>query len=262
MFRAPTIALIFLAAVFSPAGRATGQTRGPARAEPVTCSPAPCVLEPTQASEGGFQVADAPIAADPLNPLHLLLGSVDGNCPGESGSGFHISSDGGSTWSRTCMPYIDTREHVYIPGGQPMVGYDLNGVAYIADEWGDSEGLGYGLIGIERSTDGITWSNPVIALGNPRTFKQPLWTWMAIDTSPQSPYANRLYISAVVLNEPYQNRNLLVVTHSSNGGVTWTPVTVAPPQVSPDVDRYTEMTIGNDGTIYLTWMYWGGLAQL
>ncbi|HTA25886.1 MAG TPA: hypothetical protein VK763_20310, partial [Terriglobales bacterium] len=45
-----------------------------------SCSPAPCVLPPTQASEGGAEVSDAPIVADPLNPLNLLLGSFDANC--------------------------------------------------------------------------------------------------------------------------------------------------------------------------------------
>ena len=224
-------------------------------AEPITCSPAPCVLPPTQSSEGGAEVADAPIASDPINRQNLLLGSVDANCPGAGGSGFHISSDGGSTWSRTCMPGIDTREHLYIPGGQPMVGYDLTGAAYIADGYGDSEGLGFGLIGVERSTDGITWSNPVIAMGSPTVFKQPDYSSLAIDRSPTSPYANRLYISAVVLNEPLQNKNQLVVAHSSNGGASWKSVAVAPAQSYPTADAYTSTAVNNEGTVYLTWMY-------
>jgi hypothetical protein len=187
--------------------------------------------------------------------MHLLLGSVDGNCPQPSGSGFHISSDGGSTWSRTCMPGIDTAGVLYVPGGEPMVGYDLNGIAYIADGYGDSEGLGCGLIGLQKSTDGVNWSTPVIALGSPNNCRQPDYASLAIDRSPDSPYANRLYVSAVVLEEPFQEQNQVVVSHSSNGGASWKAVAVAPAQNYPAADAYTSTTVGKDGTVYLSWMY-------
>ncbi len=64
----------------------------------LTCSPTPCVLPPTQASEGGSTVTDTPIVTNPLNPKQLLLGSVDYNCADPSSLGFHLSRDGGSTW--------------------------------------------------------------------------------------------------------------------------------------------------------------------
>src|ERR1700693_2005628 len=64
------------------------------------CSPAPCVLPPTPASEGGGTVTDTPIVSNPLNAKQLLLGSVDFNCPQPSALGFHLSGDGGSTWKR------------------------------------------------------------------------------------------------------------------------------------------------------------------
>ena len=41
------------------------------------CSPAPCVLPPTQASEGGSTVTDTPVVSIPRIPKQLLLGSVD-----------------------------------------------------------------------------------------------------------------------------------------------------------------------------------------
>src|ERR1700730_12385778 len=69
------------------------------------CSPAPCVLPPTQASEGGNPVTDTPIVSNPLSPKQLLLGSVDGNCPMSSDLGFHFSLDGGSILRRVlCLP--------------------------------------------------------------------------------------------------------------------------------------------------------------
>src|ERR1700674_4597863 len=97
---------VILSAAHFLAENAHGQfAEAPGSVNPdLTCSPTPCVLPPTQASEGGSIVTDAPLVTNPLNPKQLLLGSFDGNCPNPSALGFHLSSDGGSTWNRTCMP--------------------------------------------------------------------------------------------------------------------------------------------------------------
>src|ERR1700693_2461104 len=121
------------------AGNAHGQCADtPRSVNPgLTCPPAPCVLPPTQASEGGSIVTDSPLVSNPLNPKQLLLGSFDGNC---FALGFHLSRDGGSTWKRTCMPSITTQGRVYYPLDEPLVGYDRNGAAYIAGLYFDSQG--------------------------------------------------------------------------------------------------------------------------
>jgi hypothetical protein len=140
------------------AGRAHGQSSdapGPAETGGFSCSPAPCVLPPTQASEGGNIVTDSPVVTNPLNRKELLLGSFDGNCQGQFVLGFHLSRDGGSTWNRVeCMPAIITNQRVYLPDFDPLVGYDRNGVAFIAGDYGDSQGFGYGFVGFQKSADG------------------------------------------------------------------------------------------------------------
>src|SRR5579872_3062558 len=93
----------------------------------LTCSPAPCVLPNVQASgNGGGVVNETPITANPNNPQHLLSGGNDYNCG--SIQGFYASSDGGTTWNHTCLDNL--------PGssgcGDPGVGYDLRGTAYIS----------------------------------------------------------------------------------------------------------------------------------
>jgi hypothetical protein len=218
----------------------------------LTCSPSPCVLPPSQASEGGGEVTNTPIASDPLDPMRLLLGSNDVNCPPPSISGFHFSSDGGSTWTRTCMPVVTGPNRVYWPGGQPMVAYDMNGNAYIASEYEDSEGIGYGLVVVQQG-DGVSWNQPEFALGG--VIKLFLYSWLAIDTSPVSPYANNLYVSAVALDEPYQDKSRVVVSHSSDGGKTWKATAVDPPQTYPTEDDFTNLTVGRDGTVYVTWQH-------
>src|SRR5215472_4824209 len=68
----------------------------------LTCSPAPCVLPDTQASEGGSPVNEDPIAANPKNSGQLLSGGNDYNCT-TTLTGFFASNDAGSTWNHNCM---------------------------------------------------------------------------------------------------------------------------------------------------------------
>jgi hypothetical protein len=217
------------------------------------CSPAPCVLPPTQASEGGSIVTDSLIVSNPLNQKELLLGSFDGNCY-PSALGFHLSRDGGSTWNRVlCMPFIDRKNFAYVPSFEPSVGYDRNGVAYAAGFYNDNEGGSHGLLAVQKSSDGTHWSKPVVALHDPgQTF--PFETSMAIDTSPTSPRVNSLYVSGVMWTHSGR-QNQILVAHSADGGVTWTQAPVDPVQKDPAHDDFTRMAVGKDGTLYLTWMH-------
>src|SRR5580698_3902154 len=234
---------------FFAAGQVNGAAAPPSvYSKIVKCSPAPCVLQPTQVSEGGAEVTDAPAAADPLELTHLLLGSVDFNC--EFSLGFFASSDGGSGWNRTCPT-----EGIgpYFPSDNPMVGYDRKGVAYIAGIYYHS-GYNRGLIGIESSADGTNWSQPVTAL---KEGEDPFYPWLAIDTNVGSPYLNDLYISAVIESDDGAN-NRLYVSHSYDGGSSWQAVPVATTQSYPALDAYSNLAVSKDGTVYLTWMYCPG----
>ena len=88
----------------------------------LTCSPAPCAFPNVDASEGGSApVNEHPIAANPNNAMQLLSGGNDYNCGNIQG--FFASGDGGSTWAHVCSPGSGGE-------GDPVVGYDLNNVAY------------------------------------------------------------------------------------------------------------------------------------
>src|SRR5438128_4883636 len=106
-----------------PTSHGTGFTPLP---QTLTCSPTPCALPNVQASEGGKPVDEDPIAANPSNAQDLLTGGNDFNC--SSVLGFYASADGGSTWNRTCM---NTPKGEPVGCGDPGVGYDLTGAAYI-----------------------------------------------------------------------------------------------------------------------------------
>ena len=222
-----------------------------------TCSPAPCVLPHTQASEGGSIVTDPLIATNPLNHKELILGSFDGNCSG-SALGFHLTRDGGSTWNRVlCMSSIITKQRVYRPSFEPSVGYDRKGAVYAAGFYFDSKGLGYGLIAIQKSTDGTHWSNPVVALRHPgQTY--PFETHLAVDTNSSSPWPNSLYVSGVMAGLPNSDKDQVLVSHSADGGATWAQVPVGAVQKYPEEDDFTRLAVGKDGTVYIAWQHCRG----
>ena len=139
-----SLAILLIVIGRDPSGRGGGERPVPrdGGADGLNCSPAPCVLPPTQASEGGGTVTDTPIVANPLNGDDLLLGSVDYNCGQESNVGFHLSRDGGSTWKRVeCMAAITTKQNNYLALDEPSVSYDRTGTAYIAGIYFERRGI-------------------------------------------------------------------------------------------------------------------------
>jgi hypothetical protein len=248
------IAVLALLAATTFTSAQTANPRDAAGPDLLSCSPAPCVLPPTQASLGPKDDNDAPIAADPSNPKNLIVGSNDYNCLPFESLGFFVSLDGGSDWSQVCMSGLAFEGEPYIPNQMPILGYDRHGTAYIGGYYYSNGDSGGTLQGVQKSSDSINWSTPVAAVV--RQNYAPLYCWMAVDTSASSPYADSVYISCVMVGPPGQNtRNQVVVSRSNDGGATWQLANVAPVQNAPDQDLYTTMAVGNDGTVYLTWLY-------
>ena len=253
--------VLLIVAIFATglllAGNAHSQSaQTPESASPkLTCSPAPCVLPPTQASEGGGTVTDTPIVTNPLNENDLLLGSVDYNCPEPSAVGFHLSTDGGSIWNRVdCMPVI--YRGVYWPLDEPSAGYDRKGNAYVAGLYFKSEGDS-GYVAVQKSVDGTHWSKPVAALRQTGP-SFPVDTSIAVDTSAGSSWVNAVYVSGVMVLGPGQGKNQVVVSHSTDGGDTWTQAALDPVQQYPEEDRLTRMAVSKDGTVYAAWLHCRG----
>jgi hypothetical protein len=133
--------------------------------------------------------------------------------------------------------------------GDPIVGYDLHNNAFIGGI--DATG-GTSAIVLEKSTNnGSSWSTPSLAFHGiaPYTFVDK--PWMQIDNTPTSQWPNWIYISTTEF-DPSSN-TLIAVAHSTDGGVTFTNVGVDS-QVYPIVDQFSDLAIGKDGSVYLTWM--------
>jgi len=204
-----------------------------------TCTPAPCVLPNIDIFPSSAPVNEVPVVVNPKNPKQLMSGANDYNCPNTQG--FYNSNDGGTTWSHFCMQNLSGASGL----GDPGVGYDLKGNAYITGI--DSTPA---IIFQKSKNNGKTWSAPAIAvtstLGN-LTDK----SWLQIDTSPTSRWPNWLYIS--VTQFASNNNSQISVSHSTNGGTTWTTAAVDSVQVYPNVDQFSDLAITADGTVYVTW---------
>jgi len=143
------------------------------------------------------------------------------------------------------------------PADDPLVSYDLKGSAYIAGYYQWNYNLEYSsIVGLEKSTDGVTWSAPVAALGNGTT--NIYFPWLAVDQNADSPYANSVYVFGVNMAGPLQ----VLVSRSRDGGNTWTVAQLAadrPNQSTAEVNP--SMTVGKEGAVYAAWMHCATIGE-
>ena len=212
----------------------------------LTCSPAPCVLPNVMASEGTSNpVNEDPIAVNLKNSKQLETGGNDYNC--SSLQGFFTYSNGGTTWTHTCLNTLSGASG----DGDPGVGYDLQNHVYATGiDSGTSDG--YDIVFEKSSNNGTSWSAPAVAV-------RPLFSggitdkdWLQIDTTATSPHANALYISVTQFDS--SNNTAISVSHSYNGGSTWATVQVDTKQLYPTVDQFSDLAVAKNGTVYVTWM--------
>lgn len=236
--------------------RALSGSGSVARSNPrnLDCAPAPCVFPNVQASGGNppgtDPVNENPIATNPRNRNELLTGGNDYNCPGIVGAGFYTTGNKGLTWRSHCMVALPN-EAVF---GDPGVGYNTRGIAYAVAMNAIPRTQKLNAIAIESSSNnGRTWNPPRLAVtpvlpGG--TLDKP---WLQIDVNPNSPFANALYISTTQLGAN-ETTDTIAVSHSTNGGATWSTTIVDAVQSDPLVDQFSDLAIGRDGTVYVTWM--------
>jgi hypothetical protein len=212
----------------------------------LTCSPTPCALPNKEASGGNGTniVNEDPIAVNPTNNKQLLSGGNDYNC--SSLQGFYSSSNGGKTWKSTCMGSLSGDSG----DGDPGVGYDLNGNSYIS---GIDTGSNTAIVFEKSSNNGTSWSAPAAAVSPVFSGGLTDKDWLQIDDNASSPHANALYISVTQFDSS-QTHTEISVSHSDNGGSTWTTKVVDTEQSSPNIDQFSDLAVGKDGTVYVSWM--------
>jgi hypothetical protein len=220
--------------------------RAPLGVPGLTCTPAPCALPNIQISQGRAPVNETPVAVNPANRSEMIVGSMDFNCASSLQSSW-ISADGGKTWSGRCARLA---KGAVGGAGNPIVGYDLNGTAWRGGV--DTVRNGQNEIVLESSTDnGATWSKPVVATRVPKLISDK--PWLAIDTGANSSRKNTLYVSSTQFDA--ESNTQIYVAHSVDGGGTWTAAPATPQAVWPNVTQFSDLAIGADGTVYLSYMF-------
>lgn len=126
--------------------------------------------------------------------------------------GFATSKDGGQTWTNGLLPGLT----VYYQGGSYSAASDAS-VAYDAKHgmWlistlpiGNND-----LVATSRSTDGLSWSNPVLVTSTIDSDKN----WIVCDNWPTSPFYGNCYTQ---WDSPAQG-DLMYMSTSTDGGFTW-----------------------------------------
>jgi BNR repeat-like domain len=197
----------------------------------LSCSPAPCVLPNVLITASPSY--NTILAANPAKHDQLLAGldeDYGGNCP-------FGSNNAGTSWYQT--------QNSRCAGSTPSIVYGTKNTAY-------QVGANYntGIYFTSTSDNGNTWSTAtevVPALFSGGSVSTP---WLGVDNSAKSSYANSIYIAAT---QDYQAQSQITVSYSRDRGTTWTMEIVDNVQMEPEVDHYSRIAVGSDGTIYVTW---------
>ncbi len=195
------------------------------------CAPAPCVLPNTQVSTD--EANTTILAVNPENSHKLLSGTL-------GGYGYvttYGSDNGGSSW------YSGENRLGY---AGPTLAYGVSGAAYAAGSY-DAD------VFIEATQDnGQTWTRGTVAVTPLFAGGSSITPWLTIDNSNTSQYSGRIYIATTQLDNP-QVQSRIAVSHSADGGETWSLSGVDRVQVKPELDYYSRVAVSLDGTVYVAW---------
>jgi hypothetical protein len=189
-------------------------------------------------------------AVDPSNPAVLLAGS---NSNGEGAMRVYGSTDGGATWTSDPLPSPPA------PGtrcaADPAVAIDRHGRQYFL--WIGADPCfppSASLFFAARQSATAAWAlapAPIVPQLTGGSFDDN--PWLAVDTSPASPYADRLYVAWLRYGRAGELGLMLV--HSDDHGATWSsPVRVNDTGRS---DGYPVIALAPDGDLYVAWHDFG-----
>jgi len=138
--------------------------------------------------------------------------------------GWATSTDAGKTWTQGFLPGLTKGEGSgpYDAASDPVVAYDASHQVWMIASLPLSATIATPAVAVNRSTDGgLTWQSPVsVSLSGASSDKN----WIACDTWPASPHYGNCYMQ---WDDPGNNDRIIMST-SSDGGLTWTPGVATP----------------------------------
>lgn len=145
---------------------------------------------------------------------------------GASNIGWATSTNGGQTWTHGFLPATTvnaTPAGPYPRVSDPSVAYDARHKVWLVSYLGLTDGeSGPVDVLVSRSTDGgLTWGNPVVVDAAQAFFDK---NWTVCDDTASSPFYGHCYTE-------FDNAgtiNLVQMSTSTNGGLTWGPAKTTP----------------------------------
>ncbi|AUG75840.1 hypothetical protein CFP65_0919 [Kitasatospora sp. MMS16-BH015] len=136
---------------------------------------------------------------------------------GGSDISWNTSTDGGTTWQHGMLPGITTWQGggSWARVSDPSVAYSAKyGTWLITGLVIDANANGAG-VSVSRSADGLSWQNPVLAVGNDGQGYDK--EWIVCDNSTGSPYYGNCYVEVDITS----SGNTVIMSTSRDGGATW-----------------------------------------
>lgn len=139
---------------------------------------------------------------------------------GSGGIGFSTSTDGGTTWHYGLLPglTVNYKNGTYGAAADPSVAYDAKHAIWLISTL-PLAGLSccnlIGDVAVNRSTDGLHWSNPILIDKTHLDDKN----WTVCDNTPTSPHYGNCYTE---WDQAFGTGKVLMSV-SSDGGKTWGP---------------------------------------
>jgi hypothetical protein len=198
------------------------------------------------------------IDTDPLDPS-VMVGGVNDYRSSPSGGvncGYTRTDDGGATWSSGVLTGITQNNpgtpFDYQAAGDPSVFFADDGTVYFACLAFDQSYARSAMV-VEKSKDGgKTWSKPFAIVQSDSSSLFHDKEMITVDNSPASPYHGRIYVAwTEFMGNPDDSPSQEVVSHSSDGGRTWSKPKVL--SGAPSGVEGSHPAVGPDGTVYVSW---------
>ena len=214
----------------------------------LSCSPAPCVLPNVRATSGSAEINGAAIAVNPRDANNIVVVSTDLNC--SSRRGIYVSANRGSTWTTHCATVPPDSQ------ANPSLGfaatYNNRGHAFVASvNYASSGPFGPSSVSVQASIDsGASFGTPTVPLpvtdGSYYYFPS-----LEADTSGVSPFYGSLYMSTTRRSSV---SSVLISYQRPSGGLKWWTTRATADYAYPDMIASSDLAIGRDGTLYLTYL--------
>lgn len=212
---------------------------------PVRRTSAPLATAPSQAGtnvlvsyQGQVDFAETAVSYDPIAHANLEAGANNVTNASSFPGGFYTTNSG-TSWGITNPNPPTAPPNTF--GSDPGIAFDGSGNLYYSFISGNSDASSLELVVQLSTTQGASWTAPVIVDGPNSLVDKPL---DAADTTSGSPFYNRKYLG-------YDYANGFLYVAYSDDGIKWSRTQVATSTKSTLIGAYP--VVDRNGNVLLAW---------